>query len=199
MKLFFKPTSPYARKVRIVAIEAGVSDQIEPMDVPLRDPNSDFWKVNPTGMIPALITDDGELVVESNFLCDYLDSMNKGRRLFPQQTQERLRALKLAAFGGLVMDAYVTRHRETWRPEESRDLKKIELEKERIASILDALEAEQGLFFDPLNIGHITLACGLSVGERHFPNENWRSTRPSVAAWYEEFKSRPSMRDTYAE
>jgi len=169
------------------------------MDVPLRDPNSDFWKVNPTGMIPALITDDGELVVESNFLCDYLDSMNKGRRLFPQQTQERLRALKLAAFGGLVMDAYVTRHRETWRPEESRDLKKIELEKERIASILDALEAEQGLFFDPLNIGHITLACGLSVGERHFPNENWRSTRPRVAAWYEEFKSRPSMRDTYAE
>ena len=199
MKLYFKPTSPYARKVVMVAIEAGLMDRIQTFDAPLRDPSTEFWKINPTGMIPALITDEGELVVESNFICDYLDSLNPGTKLFPQEPRARLRTLKLSAFAGLVMDAFVTRAREGLRPEESRDTKKIELEKERIASILDALEAEPQILNDPVNFGHITLGCALSVGERKFPKEDWRSTHPRIAAWYEAFKERRSMKDTYAE
>jgi glutathione S-transferase len=199
MKLFFKPTSPYARKVLIVAREAGLMDRIQTLDVPLRDPNSDFWKSNPTGMIPALLTDDGELVVESNYICDYLDSLNKGTRLIPVDLGARLRAYKLSAFAGLIMDAFVTRRRESLRPAEVQDTKKIELEKERISSILNALEEEPKLLDGPLNIGHITLGCALSVGERHFPKEDWRPTRPGIAKWYADFKQRPFMKETYAE
>lgn len=199
MKLYYKPTSPYARKVTVVAIEAGVMDRIQAMDTPIRDPSTEFWKINPTGMIPALITEDGELVVESNFICDYLDSLNKGTRLFPSETHARLRMFKLTAFGQSVMDAYVARYREAWRPEESRDTKKLALETERISNILDGLEAESQLLDGPVNFGHVTLACALSLGERKFPAEDWRVSRPRVAKWFEAFKERPSMTSTYAE
>ena len=37
MKLYFKPTSPYARKVRVVAVEAGLIDRITTEEPPLRD------------------------------------------------------------------------------------------------------------------------------------------------------------------
>ncbi len=45
--------------------------------------------------------------------------------------------------------------REGWRPEASRDTKMIELERSRVVSVLDALEADEGLINDPLNIGHV--------------------------------------------
>lgn len=199
MKLYFKPTSPYARKVRIVAMEAGLMGQIETAEPPLRDANTDYWRINPTGMIPALVTDDGQLVIESNVICEYLDSVGKGHKLFPAQGAARWRALKLNAFAGSVIDAYVTRVRESWRPEASRDTKMLDLEKNRIVNVLDAIEGENALLEDALNIGHVTLGCALSVGDRRFPKEDWRPGHPRLAKWYEAFNARPSMKETYAE
>ncbi len=199
MKLYMKPTSPYARKVRVVAKEVGLGDRVQMEQPPLREAGNAFWKLNPTGMIPALVTEEGELVVESDVICEYLDALGNGIHLYPVQGERRWRALKLNAFGGAVMDAYVNRVRESWRPAESQDTKALALEKERIENILSALEADPGLIADPMNIGHVTLACALSVGDRRFPDEAWREGRPALAAWYEAFNARPSMRETYAE
>lgn len=199
MKLYMKPTSPYARKVRVVAMEAGLADRVVMEEPPLRESGNTFWKLNPTGMIPALVTDNGELVVESNVICEYLDAMGNGQHLYPAPGALRWRALKLNAFGGAIMDAYVNRVREGWRPTESQDQKLLQLEKSRIENILGALESDPVLLQDPINVGHVTLACALSVGDRKFPTEKWRERRPTLATWYETFNARPSMRDTYAE
>jgi len=199
MKLYFKPTSPYARKVRVVAVEAGLIGQITTEEPPLRDAATEFWRVNPTGMIPALMTDDGDVVVESNVICEYLDSLNKGRRLFPEEPARRWRALKLNALADTVIGAHVARVREGWRPEASRDMKMIELERNRVVNVLDALEGDDSLMNEPLNIGHVTLGCALSVGDRRFPKEDWRSGHPKLAKWYAAFNARESMTSTYAE
>lgn len=199
MKLYFKPTSPYARKVRVVAVEAGLIDRITTEEPPLRDASTEFWRVNPTGMIPALITDDGDVVVESNVICEYLDALNKGSKLFPGQPVLRWRALKLNALADTVIGAHVARVRENWRPEANRDTKMIELERSRVVSVLDALEGDDGLINDPLNIGHVTLGCALSVSDRRFPKEDWRSAHPKLANWYKTFNARESMTSTYAE
>jgi glutathione S-transferase len=198
MKLYFKPTSPYARKVRVVAVEAGLIDRITTEEPPLRDASTEFWRVNPTGMIPALITDDGDVVVESNVICEYIDTLNLGHKLFPSVPVQRWRALKLNSLADSVIGAHVTRVRENWRPEATRDAKMIELEKNRVTSVLDALEADD-LIDDPLNIGHVTLGCALSVSDRRFPKEEWRSSHPRLAKWYEAFNKRESMTSTYAE
>jgi glutathione S-transferase len=198
MKLYSKPTSPYARKVRVVAEEVGLGERLAIEDPPLRDAATEFWRVNPTGMVPALITDDGQLVVESNVICEYIDSLHAGRRLFPAESAQRWRALRLNALADVMIGALVTRVRESWRPESAQDPKLIELEKNRVVNVLDALEHDD-LIGDQMNVGHVTLGCALSVSDRRFPKEDWRSAHPNIARWYESFGDRASMTKTYAE
>lgn len=64
MKLFYTTTSPYARKARIVAIEAGVADRLHCVPTTVRDPESPLLALNPVGMVPTLVTVDGVVLCE---------------------------------------------------------------------------------------------------------------------------------------
>jgi len=59
MKLSFSPASPFARKVRIAAIELGLIDKIEfvPAAVVPGQPNDEYSHINPLKKLPALILD----------------------------------------------------------------------------------------------------------------------------------------------
>ncbi len=199
MKLYFKPTSPYARKVRVVIEESGMAGKVTCLEPPLRDLNSELWKVNPVGMIPALVTDDGELVIESNVICEYIDSLSQKGKLFPSNPTERWPALKLNVLGTSLIDSFIARIRESWRSEESRNQELLTLETRRIENILDDLESNATKLQGDLNIGHISVGCALSLADRKFPGEDWRLGRPKLAGWYEKFNARDSMKSTYAE
>lgn len=70
MKLVSYPTSPFARKVRIAAFEAGLLDRLEIVDAnPLAD-DGVVAKHNPLGKVPALVLDDRTLV-DSPLICAY--------------------------------------------------------------------------------------------------------------------------------
>jgi glutathione S-transferase len=72
VKLVSYATSPFARKVRIAAIEAGVADQLEIVDAnPLADDGVVAGQ-NPLGKAPALVLGDRTLV-DSPLICAYLD------------------------------------------------------------------------------------------------------------------------------
>ncbi|MGB8398340.1 glutathione S-transferase N-terminal domain-containing protein, partial [Bradyrhizobium sp.] len=65
MKLTFSPASPFARKVRIAAIELGLIDRIEfvAATVAPGQPNDQYARdINPLKKLPALILDNGEVV-----------------------------------------------------------------------------------------------------------------------------------------
>lgn len=82
MKLVSYPTSPFARKVRIAAFEAGLLDRLEIVDAnPLAD-DGVVAKHNPLGKVPALVLDDRTLV-DSPLICAYLDSLHCGSKLHP--------------------------------------------------------------------------------------------------------------------
>ena len=57
MKLTFSPASPFARKVRIAAIETGLIDKIEliPATVAPGQPNEEYSKITPLKKLPVLI------------------------------------------------------------------------------------------------------------------------------------------------
>jgi glutathione S-transferase len=198
MMLYSKPTSPYARKVRVVAMELGIGDQLSIADPPLRNASSPFWQINPSGTVPALITDDGELVLESNVICEYLNSQEPDCTLFPSTPALRWRALRLCALGDALIGSLVTRFKEGWRPEHMRDQKLIDLEVDRMRSVMDAIDRSD-LLEDDLNIGHVSVGCGLSLSDRRFASEDWRKDRERMARWYEIFERRSSMVSTYAE
>ena len=64
MKLRYARNSPFVRKVLVTAIEAGIEDRIEKVATDHMDPNSNLAEHNPLGKVPALVLDDGRVMVE---------------------------------------------------------------------------------------------------------------------------------------
>ena len=85
MKLTYSPASPFARKVRIAAIELGLIDKIEfaPMSVMPGQANDEYTKITPLKKLPVLILDNGDVILDSYVIVEYLDELAGGNRLIP--------------------------------------------------------------------------------------------------------------------
>ena len=119
MKLHWSPRSPFVRKVMVFAHEAGLAGRIEIVRTPvaMTQANPDLLRVNPIGKIPTLITDDGTVLFDSTVICEYLDSLHAGTRLFPQQPERRWQALRWHALGDNMLDNLILWRNETLRPD----------------------------------------------------------------------------------
>lgn len=198
MKLFHSTTSPYVRKVMVVAIEAGLESVLERIATNIQMPTDDFLAANPLGKVPALITDDGRLLYDSPVICEYLDSLHSGPPLFPEREPALWQALRLQALADGILDAAVLcRWEQVTRPEPLRWPDWVARNWSKVVRGLDVLEAEAAAFNDePLSIGQIAIGCALGWLDFRFPDDNWRPGRPTLAAWYATFIERPSMRAT---
>jgi glutathione S-transferase len=197
MKLHYNVASPYVRKVMAVAIETGLEDRIEPvtrMMTPVK-PDADLAADNPLGKIPCLVTDDGLVLYDSRVICEYLDSLHAGPRMFPDGPA-RWTALRRQAEGDGILDAALLGRYETFlRPEERRWPEWIEAQKQKFRRALDALETEAEAF-ETVDIGTITIGCALGYLDFRYGDEDWRDPRPQLAAWFEQFARRRSMAET---
>ena len=119
MKLHFSAASPFARKVRVTAMETGQDGEIDKIDTMVWAPGTDIATVNPLGKVPALTTDDGLVLCDSPLICEYLDSRHGGVRLIPPEGPERWQVLNIQAMGDGIMDAAVSQvvERRTRAPE----------------------------------------------------------------------------------
>ncbi len=196
MKLRYSPTSPFVRKVTVTLHETGQADGIELITTNVWDPATDIARDNPVGKVPALIADDGAVYMESAMICEYLDSLHDGPKLIPAEGPARWRALRLQALCDGILDSAVGRIQETKRPEEKQWDGLHKRRRTGIERTLDLLESEVGDLDDEANAGTIALGCALGYHELRFPDEAWRGNRPKLAAWYEKFAARPSMRAT---
>jgi glutathione S-transferase len=201
MKLRYSPTSPYVRKVSVTAIELGLAGQIERIQTNTQDRDSGIAEHNPLGKVPALILDDGSVLYDSPVICEYLDSLHDGPKLFPAAGPARWTALRQQALGDGILDAAILRMIETLRrPEALRWQGWIDHQSAKVVRAVDRLQAEaaelQGGFADPLTIGGIAAGCALGYLDFRAPELEWRAGRTDLAAWYEDFSQRPSMRET---
>ena len=61
---------------------------------------SDYFAINPMGQVPAIRTDDGELITENPAVLQYLADLYPQSRLAPQKGLERYRLLQWLSFIG---------------------------------------------------------------------------------------------------
>jgi glutathione S-transferase len=199
MKLRTNRASPFARKARIVARETGLAGQVEEVEIAVSPvkANDDLARENPLLKIPALVIDSGETLYDSAVICEYLDTLHAGRKLFPSAGPRRFDALRRQALADGILDAAVLcRYEMAVRPEALRWMDWVEGQKRKIMGGLDALEAEVGAWGDDFDIAQIGAACVCGYLDFRFADWNWRTGRPRLAAWYERAAQRPSVRDT---
>jgi glutathione S-transferase len=192
MKLRYASTSPFVRKVLVTAIETGQDGEIERVKTNTADP--ELGLCNPLNKIPALILEDGSVLVDSAVICEFLDS-RKGGKLFPKDASRWSTLSRMALCDGM-MDAAILRRYETQRPETLRSTEWDGKQKTKVDQSLGALEKEAGSFGDRIDIGTLTVAIMLDYLDFRFAGEAWRDAHPALAKWHKAVSSRPSLKAT---
>lgn len=195
MKLFHSHTSPFVRKVMVVAHELGLADKITlvPCAVHPIDRDRSVLARHPLAQAPTLIDEDDNAIADSRVICEYLDRL-AGARLFPPDGAARWRALnEQSAADGLLDAALSTRYELTARPEAERSQAWVAAQRAKIDSTLAWFEERAEGLGTRVDIGTIALACALGYLDLRFPELDWRSRAPGLAAWYAPFGERASM------
>jgi glutathione S-transferase len=191
VKLYNTPTSPFGRKVLITAIEKGLDGKMEVL--PARTPEAELPKKNPLDKLPVLVTDDGEVLIESSLICEYLDEIGAGSRLVPAEGKARRQIIQAQAVSQGVLDAVVLLRMEDRRKPEERSKEWIERQSKKVVRGVPALEGLLASLPQGPTLAHITFACTLWFMDKHGIGGDWRKTAPKLAAWYEGFSKRPSF------
>ena len=198
MQLFYSPTSPFVRKVLVVAHELALTERIERLSAAAHPVNRDRTIIafNPLGQVPTLLTEEGRILADSRVICEYLNDL-AGGALFPPSGPARWNALaEQSTADGLLDAALLARYERAVRPVDKLWPDWLEGQIDKIHSALAALEASARMFGDRVDIGTIASGCALSYLDLRFDDLDWRKRCPAAWDWYARFDERPSMAAT---
>jgi glutathione S-transferase len=157
--------SPFVRRVGIALTLYGLPFEHRPWSI---FANADMIRpYNPLTRVPTLVLDDGDVLIESHAILDYLDSLVPlERAMFPRVEPARHRALKVAALATGMADKAVTLfyekalHKETSGPWTDRC-------RTQINAALATLEADRsdrrGGYWFGHTIGHADIAVAVAL------------------------------------
>lgn len=192
MKLFYAPRSPFALKVRICLAEIQATEIVDLVPV---DPWTDerLREYNPLCKVPTLGLDDGTALYGSSVIVAYLNEC-AGGDLIPTGSS-RWNALRRESMGDGLTEATIRRFVESIEPITARARGVIGRQEQAIEAVLDHLETSPAWIGVPRDIGHVAIAVALHYLMFRSPEIAWRTTRPEVAAWFDDFTRRRSFQD----
>jgi glutathione S-transferase len=197
MKLSFSPASPFARKVRIAAIELGLIDRIElmPATVAPGQPNDEYSKITPVKKLPVLILDNGDVILDSYVIAEYLDELAGGGRLIPASGPLRWRVKSDHSLLQAILDSMLLcRYENMVRPKGLQWQAWSDDHWNRVWQGMSRFENDNDILERPLDIAQITLACVLGYADFRFANCGWQQAFPKLDAFHQEMLQRPSVR-----
>lgn len=198
MKLLYSLTSPYARKVRIVAAEKRIELELEP--VVLAAPDCPVPQHNPLGKVPVLVLDDGTSLFDSRVIAEFLDNRNPLAHLIPLDQTQKIWVKRWEALADGTTDAAVAALLESRRPENLQDAAWIAKQRGKVEHGLKALSDDLGkdpwCVNDTFSLADIALGCMLGYLDFRFKDINWQHQYPNLARHYVKLMKRPSFRDS---
>ncbi len=188
--------SPFVRRVAISLRLLGVAYQHDTRSV-----FADFEamrRVNPLGRIPSLVLDDGEVLIDSAAILDWLDqSVGPERALIPVAGTVRRQVLRRMALAtGVIDKAGAAAYERLIRPEAYRWPQWIERCLTQAAGGLEALAAEQWPASTQLDQAEITTACMLRYLRIAVPDVLPPGRYPSLDALSARCEVRPEFSAT---
>jgi glutathione S-transferase len=130
--------SPFVRRVAITMRVLDVGYEHNPLSI-FRG-YGEFRQLNPLVKVPTLICDDGEMLVDSTLIIDYIESL-AGQSLMPAELLLRRTALQRIGIALVAMEKVAQRIYELKaRPEEYRYEPWLERVNEQLLAAIDAME-----------------------------------------------------------
>ena len=183
MKLHWSPRSPFVRKVMIALHETQLLPEVDlvrsvvALHLP---PNPAVLADNPLGKIPALVTEEGQVLFDSRVICAYLN-MRAGGTLVPADSAAQIRQLRWEALGDGLTDILLL-----WRTELTRETGLWQAVTDgwqaKVRAAMARLEAEaEALRANPFGIGQISVICALGQLDFRWADCDWRAHAPRLA------------------
>jgi glutathione S-transferase len=195
MKLFYSPTSPYARKCRALAIEKGLDSRIEIVTAsPMTDP-PELHAANPLGKVPALVLPDGRCIVDSPVICAFIDGLTDIPRLIPHGVDDRVDCLTREALADGICDAAFSIVMERKRAEAQRSPEWLNRWTSAIRRSVAHFNASVPARRSP-DLGDIALACALGYVDFRLGDLAWDAEAPALRAWLTATLARHSLVET---
>lgn len=151
--------SPYVRRVAVSLRLLGFAYEHDTRSI-----FGDFdamRRINPIGLIPSLVLDDGEVLIDSAAILDWLDeTVGPERALMPPAGTARRRALRRIALAtGAINKTGATVYETVMRPAGLRWPAWIERCRTQAIGAIEALAAEPWSDGGPLDQADVTTAC----------------------------------------
>jgi glutathione S-transferase len=198
MKLSFSPASPFARKVRIAAIELGLIDKIEflPATVVPGQPNDEYSRITPLKKLPVLILDNGDVILDSYVITEYLDELAGGGKLIPASGAIRWKVKSdHSMLQGMLDSMLLCRYEKMVRPEPQRWQAWADDHWARAWNGMARFEKQAEMLARPqLDIAQIGLVCVLGYADFRFADCGWRKAFPNLDAFHQKMLERPSVK-----
>jgi len=189
--------SPYVRRVAVSLRVLGFTYEHDTRSV-FGDFDS-MRQINPVGRIPSLVLDDGEALIDSVAILDWLDqTVGPERALLPPGGTARRRALRLIALAtGAIDKAGASIYERVVRPSARRWLEWLERCRIQAAGALAALAAEPWPPAAALDQAQITTACMLRYVQMADPELLPAGRYPALEALSLRCEARPEFQATY--
>jgi glutathione S-transferase len=197
MKLTFSPASPFARKVRIAAIETGLIDRIElvPTSVVPGTSNEEYARINPVKKLPALILDNGDIIVDSYVIVEYLDELAGGDKLIPASGPTRWKVKSdHSLLQGMLDSMLLCRYEKMVRPAGLQWQAWSDDHWNRAWKGMAHFENQPEMLSRPFDISQIGLVCVLGYADFRFADCGWRKAYPRLDAFHRKMLERPSVK-----
>ncbi|WP_375312518.1 glutathione S-transferase family protein [Bradyrhizobium sp. A5] len=191
--------SPFVRRVAIALRLYGLAFEHRPWST-----FGDADKIaafNPLRRVPTLVLDDGEALIESMFILDYLDELvGPEKAMLPRGGAERRKHLRICALASGLGDKAVSLLYERVLRKEQLALW-VERCQAQIGDVLKALEAERAKVTTPYwlgdRIGHadIVVACVVRFTREAHPQLFDATVYPALAAHAEHCEALAPFRE----
>lgn len=197
MKLTYSAASPFARKVRIAAIELGLIDKIEfvPTAVAPGQPNDEYAQINPLKKLPVLIADNGDVILDSYVIVEYLDELAGGGKLIPASGATRWKVKSdHSLLQGMLDSMLLCRYERMVRPAGLQWQAWSDDHWNRVWNGMARFEKQADVLSRPLDIVQIALVCVLGYADFRFSDCGWRKAYPNLDTFHARMLSRPSVK-----
>ena len=198
MKLLYTTNSPYARKVRIVAIEKRV--EMELQLVVLTEPDCPVKNYNPLGKVPVLVMDDGDSLYDSSVIVEFLDHRTPIAHLIPQDNTGKIAVRRWEALADGICDAAVAVMLEQRKPVEQQDpafiIKQLDKVKRGLAVLNLDLTKKKWCVNEAFGLADIAVGCTLGYLDLRFKHLDLLADLPHLSKLNAALVKRASFKDT---
>jgi glutathione S-transferase len=196
MKLTFSPASPFARKVRITAIELGLIDQIELVTATVApgQANEDYSRITPLKKLPVLITNEGDVILDSYVIVEYLNELAGGKLIPPYGPRRWQVKTDHSLINGMLDSMLLCRYEKMVRPQGLQWQAWHDDHWNRAWSGMARFENRPEVLDGPFDLAQIGLVCVLGYADFRFPDCGWRKAYPKLDAFHQRMLERPSVK-----